>query len=117
MGWLFNWDTRKELIADLTKDYKTFKTLRHCTRGNVLWALHREAGAGKRFITAYLMQKDRSAGWGYKPMDESMGPFYYTCPLSYIKDASPPVNENAANWREQVRIHHKYKKRRKHEII
>jgi hypothetical protein len=108
MGWLFNWDTRKELITHLTKDHET---LRHCHRGNILWALLRSTppeGEQKRFIACYLLKRDCYGMWGYKGMDESMGPFYYTCPLSYIKDASPPVNEAAANWRAQVKIHHKY---------
>lgn len=110
MGWLFNWDTRKELIDHITQEYHTFKTLRHCTRGNVLWALHRSTqtnGETGRFVGCYLLNKDASAGWGYKDMDETMGPYYYTCPKSYIRDASPPINQVAADWRAKVLEYHK----------
>ncbi|MCK5431218.1 MAG: hypothetical protein KAJ03_00670, partial [Gammaproteobacteria bacterium] len=40
--------------------------------------------------------------WGYKPLSEAEHPYYYTCPLSYLKLAPPTSPE----WREMVRAHH-----------
>ena len=46
---------------------------------------------------------ERSGGqWGYKPLDESMHPYYYSCPLSYL-DLAP---EQSAEWRAGVRAYH-----------
>jgi hypothetical protein len=44
--------------------------------------------------------------WGYKDMDESMGPYEYDCPLALLDKLGPPPNEWAANWREKVRAFH-----------
>ena len=109
--------TRKSTIADLTpkpqdrEDGGYFKTLKHCCCGNVLWAVH-ESKAKRdgvfetvRFIGCYLMMPGRN-GWGYKPMDEYMHPFYYSCPMSYLGlaplDTSSPCADNSKEWREGV---------------
>ena len=40
--------------------------------------------------------------WGYKDMDESVGPCYYGCPLEFLDKASPPTGY-AVEWRDKVR--------------
>jgi hypothetical protein len=50
----------------------------------------------------------KGEGWGYKDLCESMGPCYYTCPLSYL-DMVPVAN---AAWRDQVRAWHAARKRK-----
>lgn len=35
----------------------------------------------------------------YKDMDETMGPFYYDCPMSILKLLTPTKNETANKWR------------------
>ncbi|MAT51450.1 MAG: hypothetical protein CMK32_09740 [Porticoccaceae bacterium] len=40
---------------------------------------------------------------GTKPIDESSHPYYYDCPLRLLDKADPPVNDDAARWREEVR--------------
>lgn len=44
-------------------------------------------------------------GWGYKPMDESVHPYYYSCPLEFLDLATEPrgINEK---WRAAVRQYH-----------
>jgi hypothetical protein len=54
-------------------------------------------------------------GWGYKSMDESMGPAYYTCPLSYLDMVPMPDSPYAREWREKVREYHA-KQRRKFKV-
>ena len=65
--------------------------------------VHRDLAPGQslRYIRCDLLE--RSGGqWGYKPLDESMHPYYYTCPLSYL-DLAP---EQSADWRAGVRAFH-----------
>ncbi|MFO6370232.1 hypothetical protein, partial [Pseudomonas aeruginosa] len=89
------------------------KVIAHALRGNVLWSVtqvtakadgvHRDLAPGQslRYIRCDLLQ--RSGGqWGYKPLDESMHPYYYSCPLSYL-DLAP---EQSADWRAGVRAYH-----------
>jgi hypothetical protein len=104
MGWLFGWSNRSDLIHHLVSGNGA-KTLTHCCKGNVLWAVQElpdKAGVPVRFIACYLMKgagpAEVSCRWGYKDMDESMHPYYYTCPVSYFK--LTPVTNQA--WRDEV---------------
>ena len=119
MGWLYTPDiTREELINDIVNDEENdsgiWKTLRHCTRGNVLWMVkqitRKSTGEATRVIGCYLLnrlvekQDNREiVSWGYKDMTESMGPHYYSCPLSYLSDV-PVANEQ---WRKKVHQYHR----------
>ena len=117
MGWLFSSRTRSELIQDLIRPEDTarasVRVLVHTLRGNVLWSVSEVTakatgvypdlapGESIRFIRCDLLQ--RSGGeWGYKAMDESMAPYYYSCPLRYLDMAK----ELSPGWREMVRAHH-----------
>lgn len=54
---------------------------------------------------------DDPASWGYKDMDESMGPYVYDCPLDILNLATDPAPcGTAAEWREEVRRY--WRKRR-----
>lgn len=116
MGWLFGWSNRKDLINYLVRG-DGVKTLTHCCKGNVLWAVQdytsQTTGETHRFIACYLMQgrKDSRDGWGYKDMAESMHPYYYSCPRSYLDMA--PVTCQA--WRDEV-IKHSERGRRRFQI-
>lgn len=114
MGWLFCYDSKKALIADRVKTYEDdnmkLVTLAHAIRGNCLWMVKevtaKKANTTERFIELDLMQKNGSipgCAWGYKDMEEAMGPYYYSCPLSYL-DMAP---ETCPRWREGVREHAK----------
>ncbi|EOZ4878927.1 hypothetical protein ACQRQP_000005 [Pseudomonas aeruginosa] len=117
MGWLFSSRTRAELIRDLTQPEDQTRArihvIAHTLRGNVLWSVtevtaktegvHPDLAPGEpmRYIRCDLLQ--RSGGeWGYKTMDESMAPYYYSCPLRYLGMAK----ELSPGWREKVRAHH-----------
>lgn len=113
MGWLFTAGlTKRELIAKLIAPWtndgsKTSgRTRAHCVRGNVLWsvrALTIESGQEiDRWIECHLLGKEKAYGWGYKDMDESAGPCYYSCPVSYL-DMVPKVA--CAGWRDKVRAY------------
>lgn len=94
MGWTFvsNIHSRKDLIQYLNKrtysDPIDGKCIKFCVRGNVLWSIwelfNKETQITKRFIGCDLMQNGGREGWGYRDMEESCHPYYYTCPLSYF---------------------------------
>lgn len=117
MGWLFRQGaTKSDLIQRLTEteenETRRWETLTHSVRGNVLWAVveltHKTERTSKRFIACYLLRSDKGYGWGYKDMEESMGPAYYSCPLKYLE----MVPEANAAWREAVREHHRQRGRK-----
>lgn len=125
MGWLFTEGlSRKELIKERTQDWAGTTgeaiCLAHCTRGNVLWKVWelRPSDPNKpvmRYIACDLIASHGDGyGWGYKDMEESMHPYYYTCPLSYL-EMVPAEYPNSWNngWREGVRQYHAKMKARR----
>lgn len=113
MGWLFGWNTRKELADHLLRG-NGLRTIKHCFKGNNLWAVQAytytegpQAGKTVQFIALYLIRgsNNSSDGWGYKDMDESAGPYYYNCPLAYL-DMVPDPGGYATDWRAEVRKYH-----------
>jgi hypothetical protein len=135
MGWYFtNGATKADIIAEVTKEKPrqpafmwsnaeqkslpcgydfSSKTLHRCVRGSVLWTVeetvrYKEQVERDTFIGCYLLEA-REGKAGYKPMDESMGPYYYSCPLSYL-DMVPEANKE---WREKVRTYYAEKAEQK----
>ena len=117
MGWYFSRQTRDQLIRELTTPRKSeqirSEVIAHTLRGNVLWSVFRvtaskagvfglKEGESTTFIRCDLL-KGSQGEWGYKPLDESMHPYYYSCPLAYLEMA--PVRSEA--WREGVRAYHR----------
>ena len=117
MGWLFSNDVgtnkaalvRRFRMSAYWRGYGDLLADR--VVGNHYWAavkrLHGER-AGEVFIFLALMQSGgRSSGWGYKSMDETVGPSYYDCPLALLNMATdPPYGPYAAEWRQKVRDYH-----------
>lgn len=117
MGWLFSPQSRSELIAKLIRPQNTerasVKVVTHALRGNVLWSIaeitarvegvHPKLDPGESlcFIRCDLLECS-GGQWGYKPMDEAMHPYYYSCPMSYLD----MVPEQSREWREGVRAYH-----------
>lgn len=117
MGWLYCSPTRSDLIAHIKRDVATSTNLTplgFSTAGNFLYVLvdvhSTETRPAYKTILVFKMQgspKSESSyyRWGYKDMDESMGPYAYTCPLKFL-DASTCQTETAIAWRETCRIEH-----------
>ena len=115
MGWTFTRSaTKKDIIDNLTKGEENnlakWTSIACCIRGNVLWVvqevLKKSTGVSERYIICNLLSYEEDYGWGYKDISESMGPFYYSCPVSYLKLA-PRVDN--AKWREEVLDYHALK--------
>jgi hypothetical protein len=116
MGWLFTHgaskaDIVRELTAPQENDIRRWETLAHSVRGNVLWSVveitDKTVNRSSRVIVCNLLAREPH-GWGYKDMDESVHPFYYSCPLKYLSLA-PVAN---AEWREAVKAFHRNRNRR-----
>ena len=124
MGWYgTNGATRESVIAELTKSEEwtrddgvtvTRKALAKSARGRALYVVHEQAlstGKVDRFIGVYLLGNMGDGYYGYKPMDESMGPCEVGCPLKFL-DMVPDPGGFATGWRERVRTHHVEKNER-----
>jgi len=96
MGWSFGWHSKSELVSMLNEPFGDTRTITHCVRGNMYWAV-RQKGDSKYIACAIISSENHS--WGYKAMDELMHPYYYNCPLGYL-DMVPEQN---AEWRRKVR--------------
>ncbi len=89
--------TKKDIIARIVEQSKATA---HTVKGNVLWTV--EPSNGTPLIGCYLLGSSRGFGYGYKDMCESMHPYYYSCPLSYLEKAP----ETCPEWRAGVRKFH-----------
>lgn len=125
MGWFFEgWHTRKCLIDNLTRNRRYRRSagsvarltcLASCYRGGmfsgILWSVWQrtveELGVSiepvMRWIRCDLLSYQAGWGWGVKSFGESDWPFYYSCPLGYLRMV-PVAN---AGWRARVREYHR----------
>ena len=117
MGWLISYgDTKSETIARRTKTEvsedgtRRWRYPKSCVRGNCLWKIVvlEELKDGVwvediRLIALDLLRKDEGMGWGYKDIDETMGPAEKSCPISYLDMVPCPDSKFAREWREVVR--------------
>lgn len=118
MGWTFPYttNTRKDLLAHLRRPerYGPNQTLLKSTAiGNNHWYLCKNNASGTIWIGLDKMQGGTPCepGWGYKDMDETMGPVEVNCPLSFLDKASAPTGYGI-EWREKVREFHAKKNAR-----
>jgi len=54
-------------------------------------------------LTHGKVNRDDCCGLYYKVMDETMGPYYYDCPLSILDLLTPTQNHDAEKWRNACR--------------
>lgn len=113
MGWCFGERTKEELVQAIIKAWHPssgtrVETLAHTVRGSTLYAVREFTapdGSKSRCLVVCLLKKDRTMGWGSKDMEESMAPYAYDCPLSYL-DMVPDPGYYATEWRRKVREYH-----------
>lgn len=128
MGWLFTCGTtRRTQIDERTRSWEhttpdgvlvTSTCLAHCYRGGtfsgVLWTVWertftkdgQDTEPSQRWIGCDLLRHQRDYGWGYKDMEESMHPYFYSCPLKYLDLVPIEQFGGHAEWREGVRAYH-----------
>lgn len=127
MGWTYpHGVNRKQLIAQRVEGWERdtgemlvkSTCLKHCYRGGVfsgvLWSVwertftkgDKEVQPTERWVQCDLLRCDRGE-WGYKDMEESMHPYYYSCPLGYLELVDLDRFGGNKEWREQVIEHHR----------
>jgi hypothetical protein len=105
MGWTFEQGATRASLIEAIKGGREFgrKPKAVAARGNHLWCVFESSRRpGEYFILLCLLSAQRGYGWGYKDMDESMGPYYYTCPTSWF-DKYQTTDAAALEWRETCR--------------
>ena len=127
MGWLFPYGaSRKTLIAERIQNWErttdtgvliTTNCIAHCYRGGVfsgiLWSVwertFKKDGADteppQRWIQCDLL-RCHQGDWGYKDMEECMHPYFYSCPLGYLKLVPIEQFGGHEEWRQGVRRYH-----------
>ena len=110
MGWLIGYTQDKKTFVQemLGKSSPTCVFEEHAVRGNNLWvrASNPIVREDSSFILLFLLRKDRGYGWGYKEIDETMGPCELDCPIGMLDRCAAPMGEVAAAWRARVRAYH-----------
>ena len=110
MGYYFtSGATRAAIIEEIVREWGE-QHLAHKAIGNNLWLLiegkHPDTRAPWKYIALALLEADR-AGWGYKPLDETMGPSEVNCPLEYLRAvAEYQPMAYARKWRERAYAYH-----------
>jgi len=57
-----------------------------------------------QFIGCYVLRQDNEGNWGYKGMDESVGPCFYSVPVKWLNKYPCNIQtEYSREWREEVR--------------
>lgn len=98
------------LLNGQSTESSKFETLARKFIGNNLWAKMRrtdlKTGVAVTFIVLFMLRRYAANDWGYKDVDESMGPTLVNCPLSFLDGLSPPSGVHDAEWRARVRDYH-----------
>lgn len=83
--------------------------LASCMKGNIYYAVIKQKtkdidkNMAIVFLTHYSPKAKNGCNFGYKDMDESMGPCRYDFPEKYLDMLTPTNNELALEWRKAVR--------------
>jgi len=109
MGTIVYRASKAQAVHDELRDIASHATLlEHRVIGNRLWFVaqhHVDRGveiAGIKWIGLTLIDcRDGEAA--IKSMDETCGPCYYDCPLSFLDRADPPIGPHAGPRRDEVR--------------
>ena len=103
---------RQAIVDECCRDRPDARCIASSRIGNELWIVWESTSdSSKRIelclLTSQLFDGDRSPSWGYKPISEAAGPYYYKCPLRFLSLAEVQNEE----WRTQVRHYHATKGR------
>lgn len=116
MGWLYT--NRQKGISNFDFFSKRFnyenengycKLLKACTKKYrevycLFEVFNAKSNTVTRFIVVCLTQWHPKSyyNFGYKEIEETMGPYQMDCPVSYINECTEPMNEYSAKWREAI---------------
>ena len=108
MGWTtyyvgrYEKDKKALMIRDL-EQYGDVKVLKASMKGNVFYAACIQTKRPEVIWGIVCLTSLKNGEFGYKDIDETMGPCYYDCPKSILDMLSPTDNEYALEWRKKCR--------------
>jgi hypothetical protein len=112
MGWLYQYDPVENPVAYLAEKYNcgTLQVLAAARVGSTVYmairSTEKASAASHVFAAVILISNTRKHGFGYKDMDESMGPCQCDCPARIMRLLTPiadlPNPGYAADWRARV---------------
>lgn len=115
MGWTVlyrsnspkNYAEEKKIIRDLFQPADKLEVVQMSKKGSVWYVAVRNLVMEDKPVSAVVIKTSTQNGeFGYKDMDETMHPYYYDAPISLINKLTPTDNENANEWRNNVRQKH-----------
>ena len=127
MGWLYRDEPIDDPIAYLKAKYNydcdthTLQTLDGARVRNTVYlavrSTEKKTGGTFVFAAVILISNTKKSGFGYKDMDESMGPCQCDCPERIIRRLSPiadiPNPSYTAEWRARVAARHDEQRQRR----
>ena len=112
MGWMYTYGARAQMSqADLNRHVlkealcDDLEVVAYNNSGRVLYAACKHPrNPGEVFAMVILYKYSPSTGeFGYKDMEETMGPFYYGASKKVLDALSPTEQKDALAWRERCR--------------
>ena len=100
--------SKAQIVSEIIADHRPGMLQHKLVLGNVLWAVV-TTKEGLNYAALFHLVKS-GGSWGYKPMDEGMGPYFFSFPVHWLSLLAPPPNEFAAKWRERVREYDRLRK-------
>ena len=114
MGTFYGFTTKKQIVEELKRDRKIVKGK---YVGNKYWFVAEttdpETEKPMRYIGLLLFSRSEKE-WGYKPMEEMMGPYHYDCPVKFLEIAGeecPSKYVWSRKWRDELVAHQERAKR------
>jgi hypothetical protein len=127
MGWLYQYDPVENPVAHLTakcnydNEHRTLQVLAAARVANTVYMAIRStdkaSAASYVFAAVILISNTKKHGFGYKDMDESMGPCQCDCPDRIMRLLTPISNlpnlGHAADWRARVEARNNAKRQQR----
>lgn len=110
MGWTAcaSWNSKKDVINEIVENLSAYDVIAQKSTTQAWYAVIEHKETRKRNIFVALVNK--ISGWyGYKDMDEGMGPSVDDCPLVFFDLVPEPPNEYAVEFRARCRAFHAQK--------
>ena len=106
MGWMWTYaygeKNKQKLMTEELEKYGDIKVLKSSMKGSEYYAACVSARKPEEvWAIVCLVKLDKNGDWGYKDMDETMGPCYYNCPKAIIDLLTETTNEWALEWRRK----------------
>jgi hypothetical protein len=127
MGWLYQYDPVENPVAHLTakcnydNERRTLHVLAAARVANTVYmaikSTDKATGESYVFAAVILISNTKKHGFGYKDMDESVGPCQCDCPDRIMRLLTPiadlPNSGHAADWRARVEARNNAKRQQR----